>query len=85
MSIKKDEPVLGKKWAGEKFPTVKSAADVVASQELQKEYVHENAVPLSVYFTKRRINDPVKQAMMFAFTKVRKATIEAFDEIFETF
>jgi len=80
-----EEVILGKKFAGEKFPTVKSAEDVAAERELQKQFEHENAVPLSVYFTIRRITDPVKQAMMEAYTKVRKATLEAFDEIFETF
>lgn len=76
---------LGKKWSGEKFSTVRSTEDVVADRELQKQYDAPTAIPLSVYFAKRRITDPVKQSMMEAFTKVRKATEDAFDAIFETF
>lgn len=77
--------VIGKKWAGEKFSTVVSLAEVEAVRELNKKYEHENAVPLSVYFQIRRISDPVTQSMMSVYTKVQKATLVAFDEIFSTF
>jgi DnaJ-class molecular chaperone len=90
MSTKKpekpgDEVILGKKFAGEKFSTVRSAANVLADHELQKSYDHPNAVPIEVYFVKHRVNDPVQRAMMLASTKIRKATIEAFDDIFHSF
>lgn len=80
-----EDVVLGKKFAGEKFSTVKSADDIAAERKLQEDYAHENAVPLSVYFSNRRITDLTQQRMMESFTKVRKATMEAFDEIFAKF
>lgn len=80
------EIILGKKYPGEQFSTVKSAAQVVEEQEVQKPFEHENAVPIEVYFKHRRIDsDPVRHAAMLAFTKVRKATMEAFDSIFAKF
>lgn len=90
---KKDEPKQhgtpppqhGKKWKTEKFVTTKTAEDVLAQQELNKQYEDPNAVPLSVWFTTRGVRDHVKQKMMEAYTGVRRATLEAFDEIFKTF
>ena len=80
-----DEVVLGKKFAGEQFSTVRSAKDVEEAQALLAQYADEHAVPLSIYFQNRRITDPVKQSMMKAYTKVQKATMDAFDKIFATF
>lgn len=80
-----EDVVLGKKFPGEKFSTVRSAEEIAATNEENKKYDVENAVPIDAYFMKRRITDPVKKAMMEAYTKVRKATVEAFDEIFDKF
>lgn len=79
-----DEVVLGKKWSGEKFPTIASVAthDARVKDKLNTD---ENAVTLDTYFSNKRIIDPTRRAMMAAFTKTRKATVAAFDEIFSSF
>lgn len=80
------EPVLhGKKWSTEKFSTVRSAETIAKLKEEQAKYEDPNAIPLSVYFANRRVNDLVQRSMMEAFTPIRKATQEAFDEIFKNF
>ena len=80
-----DAVVLGKKFAGEQFSTVKSVKDIEEAQALAVQHDDEHAVPLSIYFQNRRITDPVKQSMMKAYTKVQKATMDAFDSIFASF
>ena len=80
-----EEVILGKKFAGEKFSTVRSTEDVVAEQKIQDEHAHPNAVPLSVYCMIRGHHDKVLVAMLEAHTKVRTATLEAFDKIFKSF
>lgn len=85
MKAKPGDPVvLGKKFVGERFPTIARAPDN-DDAELLSQFDEPEAIPLSVYFMNRRITDPVKQAMMTAFTLVHRATVAAFDKIFETF
>jgi hypothetical protein len=79
------EVIRGKKFAGERFSTIGSAEEIAANRELQKQYDHANAIPLSVYLVNKRITDPVQTKMMEAHTKVRKATTEAFDGIFKSY
>ena len=80
------EPViLGKKWAGEKFSTVRSAEAVAAIHKLQAEYDVEGAVPIEAWFNARNQREPTMIAAMLAYTSIRKATHDAFDEIFATF
>ena len=78
-------PKNGKKWAGQKHVTTRTAADVVDERSLQAKYAHPNAVTLDGYFTRKGVRDPVKRAAMMAYTKVRRATVAAFDEIFAKF
>lgn len=81
-----EEVILGKKFPGEKFSTVRSTEDVIADHELQSQYANEsNAIPLSVYFVIRGHSDPVLQRMLESHTKVRTATKEAFDKLFHSF
>ncbi len=80
-----NEVILGKKFQSEKFSTIRSAADVEEDQKLQEKYKHEHAQPLHVYFQIRGHTDHTLQAMMSAYTKVRSATLEAFDDIFHSF
>lgn len=81
-----EEVILGKKFAGEKFSTVRSAADVIADHELQAKFRNEpNAVPITVYFTIRGHVDPTLQRMLMAHIKVKTATLEAFDKLFHSF
>ena len=89
MTDEKDKPgsevVLGKKFAGEKFATVKSADDEAAKQEEAAQFDVEGAVPIETYFMNKRITDPVWISMMRSYTHVRRATMAAFDKIFEKF
>lgn len=77
--------VLGKKTKNESFSTITTAEEVQANNALQKEYDDENAVPIESYFSIKGVRDPVAQAMMTAYTKVRHATVAAFDDIFKTY
>lgn len=80
------EPVvLGKKWAGEKFSTVVSVEELAETHKLQAFYDTENAVPIEAWFIARGHRDHTMQASMRAYTKIRKATHEAFDDIFDKF
>ena len=80
------EVKLGKKFSGEKFSTVRSAEETAEQVALNVEYGSDpEAIPLSVYFTHKRVNDPTHQRMMESYTKVRNATLAAFDAIFKDF
>jgi len=81
-----DEVKLGKKFAGEKFATIKSMADIEEEIGLRQLYgEHPEAMSIEAYFSHRRIHDPIHQSMRLAFTKVRIATVFVFDDIFSTF
>jgi hypothetical protein len=76
---------LGKKFRGEKFVTIKTAEMAAADAKLQKKYADPHAVTLIAYFVHKQIRNPVQQAGMTAYTRVRRATVQAFDEIFAKF
>ncbi len=76
---------LGKKFKGEKFVTIKTAEMLEEAEVLRKRYADPHAVTLTAYFVHKRIRNPVQQASMSAYTKVRRATVKAFDEIFAKF
>jgi len=80
-----EEVILGKKFQGETFVTVKSAAQVEEVAKLHETYAHEHAVPIEAYFSIRGHNEPHMRSMLLAYTQVRKATVEAFDDIFHLF
>ena len=73
----------GKTFKGQQFVPVKTEADVQAEIDAQKPYAKEGAVAIETYFAMRGHRDPVMQASMLAYTKVRKATVEDFDVIFQ--
>lgn len=80
-----DPLVLGKKSRTEQFSTVKTAEQVQEEQDINKEHDAPDAVTLEAYFSLKGIRNPTKRAMMVAYTKVKRATVAAFDEIFSTF
>jgi hypothetical protein len=80
-----ERPEVGRKWAGEPFPTVKTAEQVAAERVAQEPYNTPDAVDLITYFSIRRISDPVKRAGMAAYTTIRNASVAAFDDIFSTY
>ena len=74
---------IGKKYKGDSSPTFQTPEDVQAMMDAQKPYNKEGAVEVMTYFSMRGIKNPVMQASMLAYTKVRKATPEDFDTIFK--
>lgn len=82
---KSEAPAVGRKWKGEPFPAVKTVEQVQEENALRAQYADDNAMSIEAYFVHKRIRNPVMQAAMAAYTKVRKATVAAFDEIFSTF
>ncbi len=78
-------PTLGKKFKGQKFVTIKTSEMVEAETKLNQKYAGPNAVTLTAYFVHRSIRNPVQQASMAAYTKVKRATVQDFDKIFEKF
>jgi hypothetical protein len=80
-----DEVKLGKKYAGEKFSTVVSAAQLTETRAEQAKHEGPNAITIEMYFSIMRITDPVKQSMMRACTSLTRASKEAFDDVFRSF
>lgn len=80
-----EEVILGKKFPSEKFVTIRSAADVEEVAKLHEKHAHADAIPIEAYLSIRGHNEHTMQAMLLAHTKVRRATMEAFDEIFKSF
>jgi len=75
-------PVVGRQFPGQQHYAVTLPEEEAARVELQKQYDDPNAVPLNVYFSVKQIRNPVMQASMRAYTKVERATVDAWDEIF---
>ena len=76
----------GRKYAGEKFPVIKTEEDVV--RELEEQRTAQNnpdMVDLTTFFAVKGITDTVKQSAMLAFTVKRKATFAEWDEVFKDF
>lgn len=78
-----DAVQLGKKFAGEKFPTVRAVDQTEA--QLQTYANADDAIPIEAYFASVRVTDDVRKAMMLVHTKIRKAPRSVFDTVFETF
>lgn len=75
----------GKVYKGQKHFSVKTTEDVVAETKLQKQYNKPGTVKLSVWFSVRGVRNYTQQQAMRAFTKVKKATLEDWDAIFQKF
>lgn len=81
-----DQPKIGKKYPGDRFPTSQSPEDVIADRKAQEPFASmPDAVSLDAYFSIVGITNPVAQAGMRAYTKVRKAPVSEFKKIFETY
>ncbi len=77
---------MGKKYAGEKFPSIKTEEQALKEiHDLNTVGAEEGAVDLDHYFVLRSHKDPTMQAAMRAFTDLRKATPEKWDEVFKDF
>jgi hypothetical protein len=76
-------PPLGRTFKGETSPPITTPEAVAAGQARAAEHAGKaGAVALEVYFVARGHSNPILQASMRAFTDVRAATLEDFDEIF---
>lgn len=76
-------PVMGRTYRGETSPPITTpgaAAEVRAKQDAHAK--KPDAVSIQVYFVNKGIDNPIVQASMLAYTDVRIAPIEDFDEIF---
>lgn len=82
---KDDKPPMGKQFRGQAFVPIKTEDDVLEEQEAQVPFASPDAVPLATYFAVRGIRNPVDQAARKAYTKVRNATLDAWDTIFTDF
>lgn len=76
---------VGKSYKGQKFAPITTEEEIRAVQQVQEPFNKEGAVPLEVWFSMHEVRDPVKQAAMRAYTKVRRATPDDWDNIFKTF
>lgn len=79
-----DEPKqVGRRWRGDSA-VLRSSEDVADEAAEQAQYRDKpGAVPLLAYFGFKDITNPVMQASMSAYTKIRIATVEDFDAIFK--
>lgn len=74
---------LGRTFRGEASPPITTPEAVAAAQARSAAHaVKPGAVALQVYFVARGISNPILQASMLAYTDVRIAPVEDFDEIF---
>lgn len=74
---------VGRSYSGEASPpitTPEAQAEIAARREPYSR--KSGAVPLHVYMVARGIDSPIQQASMFAYTDIRTATHEDFDQIF---
>lgn len=85
MSVETPSTGLGKTWKGQKFPPVRSVESVRSDAVAQQPFNKPGAVAIEVYFATKGIRNPVQQAGMRAFTKIKRATIIDWDAIFKTF
>lgn len=78
------EVKLGKTYRGQAFVPVKTSGEAAAERAEARPYeTKPGAIKLDAYFGLRKVRDPVMQASMRAYTKIRVATPEDFDEIFK--
>lgn len=77
------QPTLGRTYRDEGSAPIRTPSMVSAVQAKRAEYERKpNAVGIQVYFVARGINNPIEQASMLAYTDIRTAPVEDFDEIF---
>lgn len=77
-----ERPAVGRQFPGQQHYAVTLPEAEASRIALQKQYDVDGAVPLNVYFSVKRIQNPVMQASMRAYTSVDRATIASWDEIF---
>lgn len=75
---------VGRTYHGEMSPPITTAEAVAKTQARRAEYAGSpEAIPIHVYFVVKGHQNPILQASMLAYTDIRVATVEAFDEIFD--
>lgn len=77
-------PRVGRQFPGQQHYAVTLPEEETKRIELQTKYDVEGAVAIDVYFAVRNIKDPVMKASMLAYTTVRRATMDSWDELFAT-
>lgn len=79
-----DKPTaaVGRTHRGEVSPPITTPAAVVELQAKRAAYAKPGAVDINVYFAHKGIQNPILRASMAAYTEIRTATVEDFDEIF---
>lgn len=74
---------IGRTFRGETSPPITTPEAVAAAQARGAERASKpGAIAVQVYFVVKGIHNPILQASMLAYTDVRTATTEDFDEIF---
>ncbi len=74
---------VGRVYSGELSPpitTPRAVGDLMA--ERAPFAGKPGAVSIHVYFAVRHVDNPILQASMLAYTRIRDATLDDFDEIF---
>jgi hypothetical protein len=75
--------LLGRTFRGETSPPVTTPEAIAEIRTMAA--VHANkpeAIAIQVYFVAKGIDNPILQASMLAYTKIRTAPVGYFDEIF---
>ena len=87
MSEKTPEPdiVIGKQWRGQQHVPITTPAAVEADLAIQRSYNKPDAISIDAYFARLGVRDPVRIAGMKAYTAVRHATFEDWNNIFTTY
>ena len=76
----------GKRFSGDHFYAIKTEADAKVEAELHEKYgKKEDALDLQNYLHRIGKSDPVHTAAVLAFTKVKRATVEDWEEILKDF
>jgi hypothetical protein len=76
--------LVGRTYRGEGAPPITTPDAVAELHAMQAPFsAKPGAMSIQVYFITKGIDNPILQASMAAYTKVRIATVEDFDEIFE--
>ncbi len=74
---------VGRTYRGEASPPITTLAAVEAVQAARAEHAKKpGAVDIRVYFVHKGIDNPILQASMLAYTDIRTAPVEVFDDIF---
>lgn len=75
--------LVGRVYHGEVSPPVTTPEAVAARLDRAADLAKsDGAVNINVYFVVRGIDNQILQASMLAYTEIRVATIQVFDEIF---